>query len=160
MWNPYGKILKPITASFFFCVSTHADRCSHPHPLSRAHSQTQVHSQKPPSFANRSSPFERNHSEIHLCIPPLRLQRCTLSLPLSHTHTHTKTHLETPTRWNTHIRAAGMLQLHYFSEVAFQFHGWCLRECVRLCVCVCVCDCVILLWVGGTWQTDCDINHL
>lgn len=47
--------------------------------------------------------------------------------------TQKKKKKNTPTCWNT--CAAGMMQLHYFSEVAFQFHGSCSRKCVWVCLC-------------------------
>ena len=60
------------------------------------------------------------------------------------THPHMTTH--------THTHGAGLPQLHYFSEVAFQFHGWCLRERLFMCVFECVRLCDTVMGVGGARQ--------
>lgn len=86
MQNPYGKILKQITSSLEHLKFLHAQMQIKAHPLhvSRSPSFTPTIILtnawtfiKAAAFANRSTPPEHNHSEIHLHIPPLRLQRRT-----------------------------------------------------------------------------------
>lgn len=86
MQNPYGKILKQITSSLEHLKFLHAQMQIKAHPLhvSRSPSFTPTIILtnawtfiKAAAFANRSTPPEHNHSEIHLHSPPLRLQRRT-----------------------------------------------------------------------------------
>lgn len=82
MQNPYGKILKQITSSFEHLKSLHTQMQIKAHPLhvSPSFTPTIILTNawtfiKAAAFANRSTPPEHNHSEIHLHILPLRLQR-------------------------------------------------------------------------------------